>query len=225
MSEEYIEREALMRAITCRKVNEMLRSDLTAQMIDGKNPDAWLKGFDCGMQQALDIIDATHDPKVVIEVDKFASKIAGHSYYHGDKILARLYCLKEGQEIEESIEPADVVEVVHGEWIIIDNTEYYVEAKCSVCGAEGMFSHHQRKPKRCSECGAHMDRYIHVFNMGGYESKWDETKKKASPKDKSRCRKCVYEMTCFKDRDFEGTCPKYKLNEAFQMMDIMVKEG
>lgn len=47
----------------------------------------------------------------VVEVDKFASKIAGHSYYHGDKILARLYCLKEGQKIEKSIEPADVVEV------------------------------------------------------------------------------------------------------------------
>lgn len=65
---EYIEREALMRAVTHRKVNEMLRSDLTAQMIDGKNPDAWLKGFDCGMQQALDIIAATNDPKVVVEV-------------------------------------------------------------------------------------------------------------------------------------------------------------
>ena len=65
---EYIEREALRRAITCRKVQEMERSDLTEQMIGGKNPDAWLRGFDCGMQQALDIIAATNDPKVVVEV-------------------------------------------------------------------------------------------------------------------------------------------------------------
>ena len=35
-------------------------------------------------------------------------------------------------------------------------------------------------------------------------------KKDASPTDMSRCRKCVYEMTCFRDRDFEGTCPDYK---------------
>lgn len=28
--------------------------------------------------------------------------------------------------------------------------------------------------------------------------------------DKSRCRKCVYEMKCSQDRDTEGKCPKYK---------------
>ncbi len=148
---EYIEREALRRAITCQKVMAMERSDLTEQMISGKNPDAWLRGFDCGMQQALDIIAATNDTKVVVEIDKFASKIAGHSYYHGDKILTRLYCLKEGQKIEESIEPADVVEVVHGEWISLEPCIGLFE--CSLCGHKII----RAECNYCLNCGAKMD--------------------------------------------------------------------
>ena len=65
---EYIEREAVINAVTSRKVNEMLRSDITEQMIDGRNPSAWLNGFDCGMQQAIDIIAATTPTADVAEV-------------------------------------------------------------------------------------------------------------------------------------------------------------
>ena len=93
----------------------------------------------------------------VVEIDKFASKIAGHSYYHGDKILARLYCLKEGQKIEESIEPADVVEVVHGEWI--NKNWLYRCSECdSVCPYDieadvyDLWTCHY-----CPNCGAKMD--------------------------------------------------------------------
>ena len=28
--------------------------------------------------------------------------------------------------------------------------------------------------------------------------------------DKSRCNKCVYEMTCYRNKDKNGTCPDYK---------------
>lgn len=28
--------------------------------------------------------------------------------------------------------------------------------------------------------------------------------------DRSRCRKCVYECYCSKDKDYEGKCPDYK---------------
>ena len=42
------------------------------------------------------------------------------------------------------------------------------------------------------------------------ERKETPVKKDAPPTDKTRCRKCVYEMTCFRDRDFKGTCPDYK---------------
>jgi tRNA(Ile2) C34 agmatinyltransferase TiaS len=96
----------------------------------------------------------------VVEVDKFASKIAGHSYYHGDKILARLYCLKEGQEIEESIEPADVVEVVHGEWIDKPTGRYcHIGSYCSVCGKKSGIAgiESNRHKPYCPNCGAKMD--------------------------------------------------------------------
>ena len=61
---EYIEREALIHSVTSRKVQEMLRSDLTDKLIGGRNPSDWLNGFDVGMQQAINII-ATAD---VVEV-------------------------------------------------------------------------------------------------------------------------------------------------------------
>ena len=62
---EYIDREAVIHAVTHREVNEMLRSDITEQMIDGRNPSAWLAGFECGMQQAIDIIAATPTADVI----------------------------------------------------------------------------------------------------------------------------------------------------------------
>ena len=49
-----------------------------------------------------------------IDADKLAKHIAGHSYYHGDKILARIYCLAEGQELDTSVKVADVAKVKHG---------------------------------------------------------------------------------------------------------------
>lgn len=42
--------------------------------------------------------------------------IAGHSYYHGDRILATLTCIAEGKEVNP-VRPADVAPVVHGRWM------------------------------------------------------------------------------------------------------------
>lgn len=115
--------------------------------------------FDDGVQYALELLDAIPTAGVV-EVDKFASKIAGHSYYHGDKILATLYCLKEGQKIEGSIEPADVVARVHGEWECpcFDISDYW---RCSACGEEWFFEYDptdaETKVNYCPNCGAKMD--------------------------------------------------------------------
>ena len=96
---------------------------------------------------------------------------------------------------------ADVVEVVHGEWIDKPTGRYcHIGSYCSVCGKKsgicGIGSN-RHKPY-CPNCGAKMD------------GKEPLVKKNASPTDMSRCRKCVYEMTCFRGRDFEGTCPDYK---------------
>ena len=41
--------------------------------------------------------------------------IAGHSYYHGDRILAALTCIAEGKEVNP-VRPSDVAPMEHGRW-------------------------------------------------------------------------------------------------------------
>lgn len=43
----------------------------------------------------------------MIDADKLASKIAGHSYYHGDRILSAIFCMAEGKEIG-NVKPTNV---------------------------------------------------------------------------------------------------------------------
>ena len=77
--------------------------------------------------------------------------IAGHSYYHGDRILAALTCIVEGKEVNP-VRPADVAPVVYGRWIpfhseIAGDIQY-----CSSC--EIGFA---AKTNYCPNCGAIMD--------------------------------------------------------------------
>lgn len=80
--------------------------------------------------------------------------IAGHSYYHGDRILAALTCIAEGKKVNP-VRPADVTPVVHTRWAHIGGDEWC----CPVCGfvitTEGSWD----KPtkKYCEDCGAKMD--------------------------------------------------------------------
>lgn len=80
--------------------------------------------------------------------------IAGHSYYHGDRILAALTCIAEGKEANP-VRPADVAPVVHTRWAHLGGDEWC----CPVCGfvitTEGSWD----KPtkKYCEDCGAKMD--------------------------------------------------------------------
>lgn len=43
----------------------------------------------------------------LIDADKLGNAIAGHSNYSGDSILARIYCMAEGKEIDKPITPLD----------------------------------------------------------------------------------------------------------------------
>ena len=52
---------------------------------------------------------------------------------------------------------ADVEPVRHGEWIILDRTEMFTEAKCSCCGHKMIFGAHSFYSNYCPNCGAHMD--------------------------------------------------------------------
>lgn len=43
----------------------------------------------------------------LIDADKLAKRIAGHSDYHGDSILSAIYCMAEGKEISKPIKPIE----------------------------------------------------------------------------------------------------------------------
>lgn len=100
------------------------------------------------MAEYLDEIPATKS----VSLHDIYRVIAGHSYYHGDRILAALTCIAEGKEVNP-VRPADAVLVVHGRWI---------DGKCSNCGVDiptddahdVIFGHECRF---CYYCGAKMD--------------------------------------------------------------------
>ena len=82
--------------------------------------------------------------------------IAGHSYYHGDRILAALTCIVEGKEVNP-VRPADVAPVVHGRWEQDADGDWYCtncDEVVAICesGRERTY----RKPY-CPNCGAKMD--------------------------------------------------------------------
>lgn len=82
--------------------------------------------------------------------------IAGHSYYHGDGILAALTCITEGKEVNP-VRPADVAPVVHGRWSDAGFGELPKHAPygwaCSACGGISFNNEYIY----CPNCGAKMD--------------------------------------------------------------------
>lgn len=57
-----------------------------------------------------------NDPRM-INADKLAKRIAGHSNYHGDSILAAIYCAAEGKENDAPIRP---IETTPNEWVSVE---------------------------------------------------------------------------------------------------------
>ncbi len=57
-----------------------------------------------------------NEPRM-INADKLAKRIAGHSNYHGDSILAAIYCAAEGQENDAPIRP---IETTPNEWVSVE---------------------------------------------------------------------------------------------------------
>ena len=90
----------------------------------------------------------------VVSLHDIYRVIAGHSYYHGDRILAALTCIVEGKEVNP-VRPADVAPVVHGRWgtgrFNLETGNY--EEQCTSCRN---FSKEYGKPY-CPNCGAKMD--------------------------------------------------------------------
>ncbi len=117
----------------------------------------------CG--PAIDRLAAYEDtrlmPEEVLPKDKAVSLhdiyrvIAGHSYYHGDRILAALTCITEGKEVNP-VRPAYVAPVVHGRWIEKSAPARKIYFECSHCGAQEN-KHTAIKGYYCWRCGAKMD--------------------------------------------------------------------
>lgn len=89
----------------------------------------------------------------VVSLHDIYRVIAGHSYYHGDRILAALTCIAEGKKVNP-VRPSDVAPVVHGRWM-----EHY---RSGVTVAEGGVSSccdmwNDRRSNYCPNCGAKMD--------------------------------------------------------------------
>lgn len=81
--------------------------------------------------------------------------IAGHSYYHGDGILAALTCIAEGKEVNP-VRPADVAPVAYGRWM----KHIKGGTLCSRCGSYTQYKGQvldMSKAIACPWCGAKMD--------------------------------------------------------------------
>ena len=83
--------------------------------------------------------------KGYIHIDEIYQRIAGHSNYHGDAILAAFTRLTEGKEVGQ-VKPLDSAEKT-GEWIEDGCVE-----KCKDCGEQKRFPHWNF----CPNCGADM---------------------------------------------------------------------
>ncbi len=76
--------------------------------------------------------------------------IAGHSYYHGDRILAALTCIAEGKEVNP-VRPADVAPVIHAQWID-DGSGIIICPEC-----KRGYNLHAKYNHYCPNCGAKMN--------------------------------------------------------------------
>lgn len=98
----------------------------------------------------------------VVSLHDIYRVIAGHSYYHGDRILAALTCIAEGKKVNP-VRPSDVAPVVHGRWISWEKAGNCVPSpdrhECSVChdAAQVLVNGFELLSKYCPNCGAKMD--------------------------------------------------------------------
>ena len=100
------------RAIICDFCNQ-LYSDEPCEPADCD----WLRMLE---EDAADVAPVVHGKRLLadmsgakaVSLHDIYRVIAGHSYYHGDSILAALTCIVEGKEVNP-VRPADVAPVVY----------------------------------------------------------------------------------------------------------------
>ena len=76
---------------------------------------AMCTGKDCEIP-TMPTLTPPNEPRM-INADKLAKRIAGHSNYHGDSILTAIYCAAEGKENDNPIRP---IEAPPNEWVSVE---------------------------------------------------------------------------------------------------------
>lgn len=131
---EYIERSVAIAKLTALEVTEP-----NATMADAKRVLADIPGAK------------------VVSLHDIYRVIAGHSYYHGDRILAALSCIVEGKEVNP-VRPTDLAPVVHGRWEYdLPTINTYGQLRCSICNWWTLDPSVDRSYSYCPNCGAKMD--------------------------------------------------------------------
>lgn len=89
--------------------------------------------------------------KGYIHIDDIYQRIAGHSNYHGDAILAAFTCLAEGKKVK-SVKPLNTPENLKGKWI--DDGDTLICNKCQIAYNRPIFHNGWNY---CPNCGARME--------------------------------------------------------------------
>ena len=96
----------------------------------GRDYEALLLEF--AVEQIVDTTPTLTPPNEprMINADKLAKRIAGHSNYHGDSILAAIYCAAESKESDIPIQP---IETPPNEWVSVEERLPYNHGEYIVC--------------------------------------------------------------------------------------------
>ena len=97
-------------------------------------------------------IVSDHGARILEEINDRIANISYTSPYQ-DEIGLIVDGLERARDTVEYAFAADVVEVVHGEWLTVEYNDGSVFKECSNCGARKQ----QRYYNFCSNCGAKMD--------------------------------------------------------------------
>ena len=82
----------------------------------GPDDERWGYAVPVEVIESAPTLTPPNEPRV-INADKLAKRIAGHSNYHGDSILAAIYCAAEGKENDA---PIRSIETPPNEWVSVE---------------------------------------------------------------------------------------------------------
>lgn len=108
----------VVRSIDANALQELCNRRIQDTWNSGTAPVSWAEAY-ADFKDDIDSIPTLIHPNEprMINADKLAKRIAGHYNYHGDSILAAIYCAAEGKENDVPIRP---IETLPNEWVSVD---------------------------------------------------------------------------------------------------------